>query len=90
MQTNILLIHLPNTKFSANAFVKRCGEVTPEELAAGVYVSHKGQGIKLKVSARDWEFVRIVLYHQISDTDVDWVIKKFNYIIRDVDGGLPE
>uniref|UniRef100_A0A0K8WJI0 L-allo-threonine aldolase n=1 Tax=Bactrocera latifrons TaxID=174628 RepID=A0A0K8WJI0_BACLA len=85
VHTNILLIHLPNAKFGATAFAKRCSEVTPEELAAGVHAAHKEQGIKLKVSARDWQFARIVLYHQISDADVDLVIKKFNYIIRDVD-----
>ncbi|XP_014086186.2 uncharacterized protein [Bactrocera oleae] len=90
VQTNILLIHLPNPKFGATAFSERCSEVTSEELAAGVYASHKEHGIKLKVSARDWQFARIVLYHQISDADVDLAIKKFNYIIRNVDVELAE
>ncbi|CAD6993070.1 unnamed protein product [Ceratitis capitata] len=85
LQTNILLIRLPNPQYSASKFAERCATVKPEELAAGLC---KELGIVLKVSARDWEFARIVLYHQISDADVELAIKKFNYVIREIDGQL--
>ncbi|XP_036325357.1 probable low-specificity L-threonine aldolase 2 [Rhagoletis pomonella] len=86
VHSNILLIRLPNAKFGASEFAKRCAKVTREELAAGVFGANKEQGIVLQVSARDWEFARIVLYHQISDADVELTIKKLNYIINEVDG----
>ncbi|XP_017484710.1 PREDICTED: probable low-specificity L-threonine aldolase 2 [Rhagoletis zephyria] len=86
VHSNILLIRLPNAKFGASEFAERCAKVTREELAAGVFSANKEQGIVLQVSARDWEFARIVLYHQISDADVELAIKKLNYIISEIDG----
>ncbi|XP_054747387.1 uncharacterized protein LOC129253147 [Anastrepha obliqua] len=89
VHSNILLICLSNPKFTANDFAERCLKVTPDELAAGVCGTNKEQGIVVKVSARDWKFSRIVLYHQISDVDVELTIKKFNYVIKEADSQWP-
>lgn len=75
---------MQNPKLTAHNFAKRCEEITPQELQDGV-VTDDNQGIVLKISARDWEYSRIVIYHQVSDRDVDLAIKKFEYVVRELD-----
>lgn len=76
-----------NPKVTADDFAKRLGTVTAQELADGLTTSQEDGacGIVLKVSARDWAYARIVLYHQITDKDVDYTIKKFEYVIKEFD-----
>ena len=81
-----------NPKLSASDFAARLAVVTPDELQSGITAPAKDgrqqQGIVLKVSARDWEFARIVIYHQITDFDVEMAIKKFQYVIKELDAQL--
>lgn len=84
VQTNILLLHLRHEGLSGDKFASRLATVTEKEINDGI-VSEGGQGIVLKVSARDWEFARIVLYQQITEVDVELAIKKLSYVIREFD-----
>lgn len=90
VHSNILLIHMVNPKVTADEFAKRLGTVTAQELADGVITSAENgaSGIVLKVSARDWAYARIVLYHQITDKDVEYTIKKFEYVVKEFDRQL--
>ncbi|KAM7363472.1 uncharacterized protein ACRADG_000369 isoform 1-T2 [Cochliomyia hominivorax] len=87
VHSNILLIHMVNPKITASDFSKRLSEVTTQELQDDVTTTPDDgkRGIVLKVSARDWAYARIVLYHQITDKDVDYTIKKFEYVIKEFD-----
>lgn len=91
VHSNILLIHMVNPKIAASDFAKRLGEVTTQELQDGLTTTTTDDGnraIVLKVSARDWAYARIVLYHQITDKDVDYTIRKFEYVFKEFDGLL--
>lgn len=76
-----------NPKISASDFAKRLGEVTAQEQQDALTTITTADGNKksivLKVSARDWAYARIVLYHQITDDDVEYAIKKFEYVIKE-------
>lgn len=87
VHSNILLIHMVNPKLAASDFAKRCGEVTTQELLDGLTTTEDDgkKDIVLKVSSRDWAYARIVLYHQITDKDVQYAIKKFEYVINEYD-----
>lgn len=84
VQSNILMLELRNTKLDSAAFSKRLLEVTEEELRQGV-VDENGRGISVKTSSRDWAFVRLVFYHQVTDSDVDQLIKKMTFVIRELE-----
>uniref|UniRef100_A0A1B0B3E4 Aromatic amino acid beta-eliminating lyase/threonine aldolase domain-containing protein n=1 Tax=Glossina palpalis gambiensis TaxID=67801 RepID=A0A1B0B3E4_9MUSC len=89
VHSNILLIHMANPQITASNFAKRLSLVTERELNDNIIVDEKEkgkQGIQLKVSSRNWPFVRIVLYNQIADKEVDYIIKKIEYVIREYDG----
>uniref|UniRef100_A0A1B0BCP1 Aromatic amino acid beta-eliminating lyase/threonine aldolase domain-containing protein n=1 Tax=Glossina palpalis gambiensis TaxID=67801 RepID=A0A1B0BCP1_9MUSC len=92
VHTNILLIHMINPKISASSFAKRLAEVTQKELNENITTTDEtGQemrGIQLKVSSRDWTYARIVLYNQISDKDIEYAIKKIEYVIQEYDHNL--
>ncbi|KAL9895889.1 uncharacterized protein ACN2A1_006467 isoform 2-T6 [Glossina fuscipes fuscipes] len=92
VHTNILLIHMINPKISASSFAKRLAEVTQKELNENITITDEtGQemrGIQLKVSSRDWTYARIVLYNQISDKDIEYAIKKIEYVIQEYDHNL--
>ncbi|KAH8312528.1 hypothetical protein KR044_011272 [Drosophila immigrans] len=88
VQTNILLLQIKQPKLAADEFAKRLGIVEPEEIAAGV-TDKQGAGIVLKASARDWEFMRLVLYHQVDDEQLELAIKKLSYVIRQYDARWP-
>lgn len=72
------------SKLQASDFTKRVSEVLDTEIAEKI-TDENGKGIVVKVSSRDWSFARIVIYHQISDSDVNAVIKKFVYCIGEFD-----
>lgn len=86
VQTNILLIEMVKPeKISARHLQEQLASVMEEEIAKGI-TSCDEKGIIVKISSRDWSFARIVIYHQITDEDVDLIIKKFNYVIPLLDG----
>ena len=77
-----------NPKITASAFAKRLSEVTAQEQQDGsttITTADCKKPVVLKVSARDWSYARIVLYHQITDNDVEYTIKKFEYVIKEFD-----
>ncbi|XP_034488219.1 probable low-specificity L-threonine aldolase 2 [Drosophila innubila] len=84
VHSNILLLEIKQAKLTADKFAERLAIVEPEEIAAGV-TDAKGAGIVLKASARDWEFMRLVLYHQVTDELVELAIKKLTYVIKQYD-----
>lgn len=90
VQTNILLIHIRSDKITSSDFAARLGCVTDKELAGGIVTdkTNPNSGIILKVSSRDWQFVRMVLYQGITDQDIDFAIKKLNYVIKEYDSQL--
>lgn len=88
MQTNILLIQSKQPKLLAKELVDRLGIVKPDEIAAGV-TDKNGNGIVIKASARDWEFLRLVLYEQVDDEQVELTIKKLTYVIKQYDARWP-
>lgn len=90
VQTNILLIHIKSDKITASDLAARLGCVTDKELTAGVVADKENPncGIILKVSSRDWQFARMVLYEGITDLDIDLAIKKLNYVIKEYDSQL--
>jgi len=88
VQSNILLLEIKQPKLSANKFAERLAIIEPEEIPAGV-TDKKGAGIVLKASARDWAFMRLVLYHQVDDEQVELAIKKLTYVIKQYDASWP-
>lgn len=84
VHSNILMLQLVNTKLDSAAFSSRLAKVTPDEIEQGV-VDDQGKGIVVKSSSRDWAFVRFVFYHQITTNDVDQMIKKMSFVIRELE-----
>lgn len=75
---------------TASDFAKRLSEVTEKETQDGLTTTTQdgSRGIVLKVSARDWEYSRLVLYHQITDKDVEYAIRKIEYVIAEYEALL--
>lgn len=88
MQTNILLIQSKQPKLLAKELADRLGIVEHDEIAAGI-TDKNGNGIVIKASARDWEFLRLVLYEQVDDEQVELTIKKLTYVIKQYDARWP-
>ncbi|XP_052866209.1 uncharacterized protein LOC128272439 [Anopheles cruzii] len=82
LHTNILLIQILNKQIHSSDLSHRLATVHPEEIAAGV-VDSQGNGIAVKLSARDWAFARIVLYTNITDEEVELAIKKIQYVFKE-------
>ncbi|XP_037949081.1 probable low-specificity L-threonine aldolase 2, partial [Teleopsis dalmanni] len=89
VQTNILLIDILNPKLSSNEFCSRLKEIKPEELEQGVTSDEAGKvGIVVQMSSRNWKYARAVFYHQNTDKDIDMLIKKLTYVIKEFDSSL--
>lgn len=85
VHSNILMLQLVNTKLTSTEFSRRLAQVTEEERRQNV-VDETGKLIIVKSSSRDWAFVRFVFYHQVSNSDVDAMIKKLTFVIRELEG----
>ncbi|XP_017768404.1 PREDICTED: probable low-specificity L-threonine aldolase 2 [Nicrophorus vespilloides] len=74
VQTNILMVYLDSTKISATDFLQRLADV------------HENDTFKVNVRAttRDQSCVRFVLYHEITDEDVEMVVKKLELVILEI------
>lgn len=82
VHTNILIFKLTNVeKYSAEYLVKRLEEVHEDELQHGV-VDPDGRGIRLRVMSKNRNFVRLVVYHHITEALTDLAIKKLQYCIK--------
>ncbi|XP_055618486.1 uncharacterized protein LOC129763442 [Toxorhynchites rutilus septentrionalis] len=87
LHTNIVMIQILTNKIKSCVFGKRLTEVLPRELELGI-VDTYGNGISVKVSARDWSFARIVVYTNITDEDIDLAIKKIKYVIEEFESNM--
>lgn len=87
LHTNILLIHIKTKKVKAGDLSKRLLEVTDDEIKNGI-VDENGKCISLGISARDWEFVRLVFYGTLKPTDTSMAIKKLRFVIQEYDRTL--
>lgn len=95
VHTNILIIEMlsedPSERRSPTDFAARLGQVSPAELSDKNVRDADGRPIVVQVSARDWKFARLVVYHQINDEAVDLIIKKLVYCVREWDAaGQPK
>lgn len=72
------------SKFSPTDFTKRLATIAADEVALGI-VDANGRGIAVQASARDWKFVRLVMYHEIGDEGVELAIKKIVHCIQEFD-----
>ncbi|KAH8382327.1 hypothetical protein KR009_002923, partial [Drosophila setifemur] len=88
VHTNILLVEITNPKLEASEFATRLGIVEPDEVSAGVK-DKNGAGIVVKACARDWAFARLVLYHQVTDEQVELAIIKLKHVIGQYDRRWP-
>lgn len=85
LHTNILILQMVNeVKISPTDFTKRLATISVEEVANGI-VDANGRGIAVQASARDWKFVRFVMYQEIGDEGVELAIKKITYCIQEID-----
>lgn len=60
-------------------------EVRDAELTAGVRDAQTGLGVRVLLSARDWSFVRLVVYHQIDDEAATLIGQKIAFCVREWD-----
>lgn len=72
------------TKVSPTDFTKRLATIAVDEVAHGI-ADANGRGIAVQASARDWKFVRFVMYNEIGDEGVELAIKKITYCIQEID-----
>lgn len=85
VETNIFMIWIKNSeKIKTTDLVQRLLKVSQDELDAGVKDSN-GKGVVVKVSARDWNYVRVVTHIQIDDELIDLAIKKILYVMNEFD-----
>lgn len=82
VQTNILMVQILTDKIKSDEFAKRLDNVSSQEIADRI-TDTTGKGISVKLSARDWAFVRIVTYTNLTDEDVDLAIRKIKYVIEE-------
>ncbi|XP_026481596.1 probable low-specificity L-threonine aldolase 2 [Ctenocephalides felis] len=88
LHTNILLLEIcdkngeEHDKFTASDLAQRLAFVTEDEITNKI-TDGQGKGIKVRVSARDWKFARLVFYHQIRERDVQLAIKKILYVLSE-------
>lgn len=82
VQTNILMVQILTDKIKSDEFARRLANVSSQEIADRV-TDTSGKGISVKLSARDWAFVRIVTYTNLTNEDVDLAIRKIKYVIEE-------
>lgn len=87
VHSNILLIQINSDRITANDFCERLQSISKQEILDGVK-TNSNQGILVKASARDWSYTRVVVYHQITGSDVEYAIKKLTYVIKEIDRKL--
>lgn len=86
VQTNICMIKtlLPK-KYPPKYLMERLETITVKEKSDGI-TDESGNGILVKTFARDdWNSIRFVLYHHISDDLTELAIKKIKYCISELE-----
>lgn len=84
VQTNICILRMVDSKqYSADYLMERLLTVTDAEIAAGI-VDNNGKAIVLKISSRNKNFARLVMYLGVTEELVDLAIKKITYCIKEL------
>lgn len=82
VNTNICIMTMVDSKqFPASWLQQRLLRVESGEVEAGI-VDDEGNPIILKISSRNKNFSRLVMYNDITDEQVDYAIKKIVYCIK--------
>lgn len=77
--TNMVLLNFPDSNFNSNKFIQRLMEVSDQEK------KDLGAEIRVKVSRRSEDKVRCVLHADVLLDDVNAVITKITYIIKELE-----
>lgn len=78
MHTNILMIYLDGKTITCDEFMARLGKVTDEEAE-----KLKNDAVRIRLSHRSKNVVRLVVYYEITDDHVEKIIKKIKYIAEE-------
>lgn len=85
LQTNILLVDIDQKcSVVSKAVVERLQMVTQGELDRRV-VAQEGEGIIVKIIARDDKTLRVTTYYEISDIDINYTIKKMEFVFKEME-----
>ncbi|XP_077300476.1 uncharacterized protein LOC143921178 [Arctopsyche grandis] len=85
LQTNILMLDIDQKcSVVSKAVVERLQTVTQGELDKGV-VTQDGEGIIVKIIARDDKTLRVTTYYEISDIDINYTIKKMEFVFKEME-----
>lgn len=84
VHTNICLLEMVDSqRFPAEKLIQRLEAVTDEEVADGI-VDDEGRQIVLRISQRNDDFGRIIVYPGVNDDDIKWAIHKITYCIKNI------
>lgn len=84
VETNICIMRMGDAeRFPADWLHQRLLQVDEQEVADEI-VDKDGHPIIVKTSTRNKHFLRIVMYHGISDEQADLAIKKLSYCIKNM------
>lgn len=82
VETNICKLHMGDVKrFSGEWLMNRLQRVDENEIADGI-VDQYGRPVIVKSGTRSTKSLRLVMYHHITDKQVDLAIKKITYCIN--------
>lgn len=82
VETNIFMLYTLSENYRASEFVNRMTTVTTNDY------THDHCNVSVKVSSRSEDWVRFTLHHQITDEDVDKVIKKIKLIGKELESNI--
>lgn len=90
LHTNILMIETDGRLgLRPDAFVRRLAEVREGEWSAvDGCLDAAGRPVVVKLGARDWSFVRLVVHHWIGDEEAELIGRKIVYAIGEWDREL--
>lgn len=84
VHTNICLFEMADsTHYSADRLINRLETVIEEEISNGI-VDDDGQPIILRISKRNDDFARLIVYPGVTDDDINCTIKKITYCIKHI------
>lgn len=75
VQTNIFMINIENDKIFASDVLKRLNTTEDTDDIK----------VNVRISSRFPKIMRIVLYHNITDEDVDLAIQKIKFVLNEFD-----
>lgn len=86
LHTNILMVkvHENSKKITSMVLSDRLAEVKDVEVSEGICDNDK-KGIIIKSSCKNLATLRVVFYHQVDDEATQLAIKKFVYVIRELE-----